>query len=211
MSAPSNPEMLVMHGLRLKGFAEAAAVADAVGVAEADAKSLLDHLVASGLAGYRDGKLSGFSLTRDGRAEHTARLSRELDDRGVREPVEGAYRRFLPLNTELLAVCTAWQLRDVDGQSTVNDHADPDYDAAVVAQLADLHEQMEPICADLAEILARFAGYGPRLAAALARVRAGDGDWFTKPMIASYHSVWFELHEDLLCTLGIERGSEEVG
>jgi hypothetical protein len=27
-------------------------------------------------------------------------------------------------------------------------------------------------------------------------------------MIASYHTVWFELHEDLLCTLGLERGSE---
>jgi hypothetical protein len=27
-------------------------------------------------------------------------------------------------------------------------------------------------------------------------------------MIDSYHSVWFELHEDLLATLGIERGSE---
>ena len=29
-------------------------------------------------------------------------------------------------------------------------------------------------------------------------MRAGDSDWFTKPMIASYHTVWFELHEDLL-------------
>jgi len=39
-------------------------------------------------------------------------------------------------------------------------------------------------------------------------VSAGDVDWFTKPMIPSYHTVWFEMHEDLLCTLGIERGSE---
>jgi hypothetical protein len=30
-------------------------------------------------------------------------------------------------------------------------------------------------------------------------------------MIASYHTVWFELHEDLLCTLGIERSSEGSG
>ncbi len=27
-------------------------------------------------------------------------------------------------------------------------------------------------------------------------------------MIPSYHTVWFEMHEDLLCTLGIERGAE---
>ena len=67
---------------------------------------------------------------------------------------------------------------------------------------------MEPICADLAAALDRFAGYGPRLAHALEQVQAGDGDWFTKPMIASYHTVWFEMHEDLLSTLGIERGSE---
>jgi hypothetical protein len=27
-------------------------------------------------------------------------------------------------------------------------------------------------------------------------------------MIDSYHTVWFELHEDLLSTLGIERSKE---
>jgi hypothetical protein len=29
-------------------------------------------------------------------------------------------------------------------------------------------------------------------------------------VIDSYHTVWFELHEDLLSTLGIERASEGV-
>jgi hypothetical protein len=27
-------------------------------------------------------------------------------------------------------------------------------------------------------------------------------------VVDSYHTVWFELHEDLLCTLGLERSSE---
>ena len=40
------------------------------------------------------------------------------------------------------------------------------------------------------------------------RVTEGDRDWFTKPTIDSYHTVWFELHEDLLATLGLERSSE---
>ena len=39
---------------------------------------------------------------------------------------------------------------------------------------------------------------------------SGDTDWFTKPMLPSYHTVWFEMHEDLLSTLGIERGSESA-
>jgi hypothetical protein len=39
-------------------------------------------------------------------------------------------------------------------------------------------------------------------------VLTGDHDWFTKPILASYHTVWFELHEDLLATLGLDRASE---
>ena len=70
---------------------------------------------------------------------------------------------------------------------------------------------MQPICAELAATLERFGSYGPRLAEARARVEGGDVDWFTKPMIDSYHTVWFELHEDLLATLGIERSTEGDG
>ena len=59
---------------------------------EADAKPMLDQLVADGLAAYRDGKLSGFSLTKPGREEHARLLSAELDAPGARDAVEAAYR-----------------------------------------------------------------------------------------------------------------------
>jgi hypothetical protein len=203
--------MLVMHGLRLKGFAEPPVVAEAVDLPEDHARSLLDELVAAGAAAYRDGRLSGYLLTPVGRAEHARLLSEELDVHGVREAVRTAYARFLGLNTGLLEVCTAWQLRDLDGESTVNDHSDPAYDRAVIEQLCDLHGRVHPICLELATSLARYGVYGPRLTAAVDKVSSGDIDWFTKPVIASYHTVWFELHEDLLATLGIERGSEAVG
>jgi hypothetical protein len=39
-------------------------------------------------------------------------------------------------------------------------------------------------------------------------VLAGAREWFTRPVIDSYHTVWFELHEDLLSTLGLARASE---
>ncbi len=200
-----------MHGLRLKGFAEADAVGEAVGVSGAEAKPVLDQLVADGFATYRDGRLSGFTLTKQGRVQHAELLAAELDGAGARPALEGCYRRFLQLNTELLTICTAWQLSDADGEPTINDHSDAAYDAGVIEQLADLHARVDPICADLGGTLERFAGYGPRLSAALERVQAGDLDWFTKPMIPSYHTVWFEMHEDLLSTLGIERGSEGEG
>ncbi|MGK2949076.1 MAG: transcriptional regulator [Acidimicrobiales bacterium] len=209
MSTPSDPRTLVMHGLRLKGFAEAASVAEAVGLAGSVAEPILEELVGGGAATHREGRISGFSLTPAGRVEHAELLAAELDAAGVRGQVEAAYRRFLGHNTDLLAICTAWQLREVDGQSTPNDHSDPDYDAAVVARLASLHGHAEPICGELADALDRYCHYGPRLSHALERVQSGDTDWFTKPMLASYHTIWFELHEDLLATLGIERGSEE--
>jgi hypothetical protein len=35
---------------------------------------------------------------------------------------------------------------------------------------------------------------------------AGDRAAFTAPLVESYHTVWFELHQDLLLTLGRQRG-----
>jgi hypothetical protein len=40
------------------------------------------------------------------------------------------------------------------------------------------------------------------------KLLSGELDWLTKPIMPSYHTVWFELHEDLLATLGIDRASE---
>jgi hypothetical protein len=208
MSASTDPRLLVMHGLRLKGFADVCAVAEAVCVSEADAKPVLDQLVVDGAATYRDGKLCGFTLTRSGREQHAELLSAELDAAGARDVVQDAYARFLGLNTDLLTICTAWQLRDSEREPIVNDHSDAAYDASVIDRLTALHEGAAPICDDLSDALDRYAHYGPRLALALERVRGGDTEWFTKPMIPSYHTVWFEMHEDLLSTLGIERGSE---
>lgn len=210
MSTPSDLRTLVLHGLRLKGFGEADAVAEAVAIDETQAKAMLEELVGEGLCVYRDGRLSGFALSPAGRELHARLLADELDAVGVRADVEGAYMRFLGCNAELLSLCTAWQLRDVDGKPTLNDHTDAGYDTDVVDQLGSLHARALPICEELASALDRYASYGPRLTHALERIRAGDVDWFTKPMIPSYHTVWFELHEDLLATLGIDR-SAEVG
>jgi hypothetical protein len=157
-SLASDPRTLVIHGLRLKGFTEAPAVAEAVDLTEAETKPSLDALVGEGLATYRDGRVSGFSLTPTGRDEDARLMAAELDASGARAAVDDAYQRFLHLNGELLAVCTAWQLRDVDGESVVNDHADQSYDAGVVEQLAALHARVEPICDDLARQLDRLGG-----------------------------------------------------
>lgn len=209
MGHASDRAFLVLHALRLKGFAGTPAVAETAGVDEADAAKVLDGAKADGLVIYREGRISGWSLTPAGRQKHAELLEAELAAAAYRDVVHGAYKRFLEINGELLGVCTDWQMRPgPDGQPVLNDHSDADYDKQVIARLRQIDDDVQPVCANLAGSAERFAGYGPRLAAAVEKVEAGDIDWFTKPMIDSYHTIWFELHEDLLCTLGIERSKE---
>jgi hypothetical protein len=54
----------------------------------------------------------------------------------------------------------------------------------------------------------RLASYRPRLRAAAQRLAAGETDMFTGVMKGSYHDIWMELHEDLICVLGIDRAAE---
>jgi DNA-binding MarR family transcriptional regulator len=207
----SEPRFLVLHGLRLKGFAEAGPVAEGAGLDAGEAEDHLRSLAGDGLVSRRDGRVSGWSLTPDGRSEHRRLVGEELEAAGAKAVVHDAYRQFLDLNGDLLAVCTAWQLRPDGEAQVVNDHSDRDYDREVVGRLAAVDEGARPITDDLSAQLDRYGRYASRLGAALDRVRAGEPEWFTKPIIDSYHTVWFELHEDLLCTLALERSAEGEG
>lgn len=204
MAAASDPGFLVLHALRLKGFADTSVVAALTRLTEDEAIDYLEKADSAGEATRREGRISGWALTQEGRAKHGDQIAAELDDTAARAAVTDAYRRFKEINHELLTVCTDWQLRG----GVLNDHGDPDYDASVIERLADVDAAVRPICDDLADALVRFESYGPRFSSALERVQAGEHEWFAKPMIDSYHTVWFELHEDLLVTLGIQRSKE---
>lgn len=208
MAHRTAPGLLVLHALRLKGFAEADVVARASGLDEATVASACASLADESLVQRRDGRLSGWSLTSGGRAAHAERIVADLDVAGQRGVVDGAYRRFLGVNGEMLAICTAWQLREVDGRQAVNDHGDPAWDAAVLDRLRAVDRALAPVLVELSAALERYGPYASRLAEALAKVEAGELEWFTRPVIDSYHTVWFELHEDLLSSLGIDRASE---
>lgn len=201
---PSRP--VTLHVLRIKGVAEPDLLATATGLAVELTSSSLTDLVAWGLAEHRDGVLPGWRPTALGVQHDDAWLRGELEAAGARTAFEDAYRSFLALNPELLRACTAWQLVDGrNGSLTPNDHRDPSYDAGVVGQLAEIHRRAQPVVLELSRHLPRFGPYRPRLQTALDHVRAGDGDWFTRPLLDSYHQVWFELHQDLLSTLGLDR------
>ncbi len=199
--------LVALHGLRLKGFTETSTVGEHFAVDEADLERTMKGLVDEELVLRRDGERNGWILTEAGRIENERLLADELHRSGKQAAVEAAYADFRLLNPRLLAVCCDWQVSDVDNQ-VLNDHADPDYDRLVVDALVAVDVDARPLLADLADALDRFGTYGPRLTNALAKLQQGDQRWFTKPTIDSYHTVWFELHEDLLATLGLDRAAE---
>ncbi|MFI9588364.1 hypothetical protein ACIHCQ_42800 [Streptomyces sp. NPDC052236] len=132
------------------------------------------------------------------------RIADELETAGTRATVTAAFDGFLVLNPELLDLCTAWQTRSVDGVLTTNDHTDALYDARVLNLFTDLDQRAEAVCADLSAAMLRFQRYRVRLTDALTRAKSGALDYVTDSTV-SYHTVWFQLHEDLLATLGIPR------
>jgi hypothetical protein len=206
MTSPqeTGTDLLVLHALRCIGFAGLARVAAATGLPEADASSELIDLAVAGLVTHLAGDFGGWGLTEAGRAADAERIAAELRAAGTRAAVAAAYDDFLVLNPELLDLCTAWQTRSVNGVMTPNDHADPAYDARVLDRFTAFDQRAEVVCAALTVALPRFQRHRVRLADALARARSGALEYVADGT-ESYHTVWFQLHEDLLATLGIPR------
>lgn len=208
MPRASSAELLVLLGLRLTSLAEAVDLSRRWALRPVVVEELLTGADARGLVRYRRGQLHGWALTRAGRHEVERLLEAELVASGEAPALEADYAAFRARNEELLEVCTAWQLRPVAGEHLVNEHDDRVYDQGCLARLEALHDQATPTVRDLAERFERFGSYLERLEEALARLRAGKLEWFTSPGVDSYHTVWFELHEHLLVSLGLDRACE---
>jgi pyruvate,orthophosphate dikinase len=103
---------------------------------------------------------------------------------------------------------TAWQTRQIGGEQVINDHSDPAYDAAVLDELAQLHEDTNRWLQSLECPVSRVPQYLARFDRAMAAVRGGDTRFVASPRVDSYHSVWFELHEDLIRMAGRTREDE---
>ena len=120
--------------------------------------------------------------------------------------MEAAHEEFLTLNPRLLTAVTDWQLRPLPGDPlAANDHTDHRWDDRVLERLGGLAVAMAPVVVRLATALERFAGYDTRFAAALNRARQGRHAFVDGTGIDSCHVVWFQLHEDLIATLGLTR------
>ncbi|MFV0495363.1 MarR family transcriptional regulator [Mycobacterium sp.] len=196
---PPNPDaddLAVLQAVRLKGRLTRADLAATVAESVADITPVVARLAAAGL--LVDGP--AIRISPDGRARLAELLTAE------RETADAAalavvYDEFRSVNTDFKSVVTDWQLRD----NQPNNHDDSDYDATVLARLDDVHRRVLPIITTVTVQLPRLAAYPRKLTAALNRVKVGELAWLTRPLIDSYHTVWFELHEELILAAGLTR------
>jgi hypothetical protein len=208
-AAASDVDDLVLHGPRVLGLAPTDRIAARFGLDRDDVEDRLLEFGARGWVGSSSfAGSSGWFLTEAGRVEDERRMAAELDRTGSREAVAAAHARFLPLNARFGRVCTDWQLRPTRAEPmAVNDHTDWKWDERVLRALGTLGRELAQVTEALAGRLQRFDGYAARYAAALAQVDLGQRRYVDSPEVDSCHTVWIQLHEDLLATLGIPRGS----
>jgi len=178
----------VLMAVRVKGWAEVAVIAEAVGSPMGEAQAWLDEAATRDEVRRLDDQRR-WTLTGQGRAA----LKRLNADSGIDlERLGASYDQFLTHDAALKRTIAAWQ----DGRSPVLLGA---VRAAATAAAS--------VIGKLAMIDRRYAAYANRFERACARVAAGDASAVAKPGSDSVHQVWFELHEDLLVLLGRTRCS----
>jgi len=151
----------------------------------------------------------GLMLTSAGRASLAADIAAEREGLDA-EKVNAVYERFSVLNARFKPLMADWQLRQVDGVEVLNDHTDADYDAQLIDRLKALDPELQAVLADIVALAPRLAIYAPRFALALAGLVAGDRAMMAAPIKDSYHTLWFELHEEFIDLCGRTRIQEAV-
>jgi len=192
-------ELKLLQAVRLKGRITAGEVAETT---KEDPGVIAEAVEAATEAGFIiAGKT--LRLSPEGRTRLNELLAAERE--GVDQAaIAAVYDRFRDVNADFKALVADWQLKNGEP----NPHDDDEYDAAVLARLADVHARVLPINTEVANELPRLARYSDKLESALAKVTAGETTWLARPIVDSYHTVWFELHEELILAAGLTRESE---
>ena len=187
--------------VKLKGRATAQGVSEAVGY---DASAVLDELATEGVV---EPVKAFFKITPLGVDTVLASLAAVRGEIGDAE-LTSAYEAFCAINDRFKATVTDWQLRPVDGTQAINDHSDAVYDAGVLDRLGDVHTDIVGLLGRLPDSSPRYSRYRDRLDTSLQRLRGGELQFMASPAVDSYHSIWLELHEELILLCGLTRAGE---
>lgn len=194
----------LLIALSIKGFAKIDILTSCLG---ADSAALSDTLKYLETGDYMTETKLGFKLTPAGQ---TVAAEAVANERQNFEPakMDDYYNQFCNLNGPFKSLMVDWQMRTVDGEQVYNDHSDDDHDGRVIARLDDINTGLETLLDELAKLAPRLNNYKVRFVTALAEIQKGNHRFVAAPIIDSYHTVWFELHEDLIRLSGKTRAEE---
>lgn len=198
----ADTEFLAVHALAVKKAASAGAVAELLGLDAGDMEAALADAVS---AGNVLGARGMFMVTPAGREWLASRYPVVYAGLRADSSAGAAYARFERINRDLLILFTDWQSAPSGGERVLNDHSDPEYDAKIIDRLGALHERTDRVFEALTAVEPRLSRYRERLDAATDLVLSGEINYVSGVKVDSYHTVWFELHEDLLRMLGRTR------
>ena len=197
-----NEAHLVMHGLAVKKHGTPEAIAGILGLDASEVKAVIAQLMVAKRVIEVQGK---YLLTPPARMALDSDYSRLYADLRTNPQFKAGYEGFERINGALKQLITEWQTVTVAGERVPNDHSDKDYDRNIIDRLGELHERAETVLDQIASALPRMRVYRNKLLAALEKAEDGAVAWVSDAKIESYHTLWFELHEDLLRLMGRER------
>jgi hypothetical protein len=197
-----NDTHLVMHGLAIKKHATPEDVAGILGLDVEAVRETLGKLVATNRVVEAKGR---YLLAPAARMLLDTDYLRFYEEVRADPAFQAGYAGFERLNSVLKQLITDWQTIPVRGERVPNDHNDKEYDSKIIDRLGDLHERVEDVLYRLAGALPRMRIYRDKLASALEKAEDGAIVWVSDAKIESYHTLWFELHEDLLRLMQRER------
>ncbi|NSC25224.1 pyruvate, phosphate dikinase [Streptomyces albus subsp. chlorinus] len=187
-------EDTLLRVVGLKGAVAPDVVASALGVPVEGVGEQLASLRDGGFCDERGGYVR---LTEAGRVRSREILAAERSacDAAMLERCHTAFRSH---NEAVKQAVTGWQTRA--GES---EHA-----GVALDRLGAIHRRLGELFALLGELPLSKRRYPQRLSAALGRAESGERGCVADPRIDSFHTVWFELHQELLDLLGLDRESE---
>ncbi len=171
------------------------------GLGSADFAKLVEGLSRSGLV--REGAKGRIELSEEGRVRLGELLSAERE--GLeRDDLSALYGEFLRLDAELKSAIAHWQLLHPRGAVAGGEQRWRDA-AWLDPKLDPIHRRALSLLGRIATGRPRFSNYANRLERAFFGIRQGKPEFVAGVSVDSYHTIWFELHEDLLTTMGKER------
>jgi DNA-binding MarR family transcriptional regulator len=185
-------ELDVLQHLAMEGIAEATDVAADTDHPESAVQETLAELEADGCV-----ENEGFWYLTDAGEKRLSEVCRARFDGDQLAELAALLDDFHALDTRMKELAEAWQGLPEDERGS---------DAEPVADLRGLQADLEALFDGLSPATREvYEPYLESLDDAIAALADGEADYFTGTEVDSYHTVWFELHDDLLRTLGEER------